>query len=397
MELSRTIQQTLSVLHQQASEAMAAADAETARDRLKQALNLHSSDPGLWLHLAAASRACCDYSGAMVAVDQALRLDPRFFLALLMRATLLERDGKSKEAARAYGVALTQAPADSRLDSASLQAIRHGRLVYERYLRGMREHLNQIVPLITETNSGVVGRRLANFVDSTLGLKPRFRQEPTDYFYPGLPATEFWERGEFPWLEELEAATPRIQQELAQIMAVEQGFTPYVDYPDGIPLDQWAALNRSLSWSAFHFFHHGRRYEENCLRCPATMAALAKLPQPQAAGRMPAAMFSVLKPQTRIPPHTGVANVRLVMHLPLVVPSGCGFRVGNEIREWRVGQAWIFDDTIEHEAWNNSNEVRVVLICDVWNPRLSTIERENISAVLAAMDSYNELTPSEGL
>jgi aspartate beta-hydroxylase len=187
----------------------------------------------------------------------------------------------------------------------------------------------------------------------------------------------------------LEQATPDIRQEALNVMQYDSGFEPYLQYPDTAPLDQWRELNRSLRWSAFHFYHYGRRYEENCARCPKTMASLAQIPQPWVAQRMPAAMFSVLKPKTRIPPHTGVANVRLVVHLPLVVPPGCGFRVGNEVREWRVGQAWVFDDTIEHEAWNESDQVRVILICDVWNPRLSATERELIRTILQAMDEFN--------
>jgi len=97
-------------------------------------------------------------------------------------------------------------------------------------------------------------------------------------------------------------------------------------------------------------------------------------------------MFSILRPRTRIPPHTGVANTRLVLHLPLIVPEECGFRVGGETRQWREGEAWVFDDTIEHEAWNNSDKPRAVLICDVWSPRISGEERELIGRLLAALD-----------
>jgi aspartyl/asparaginyl beta-hydroxylase (cupin superfamily) len=100
-------------------------------------------------------------------------------------------------------------------------------------------------------------------------------------------------------------------------------------------------------------------------------------------------MFSILKPRTRIPPHTGVANTRLVLHLPLIVPEGCGFRVGGETRAWREGDAWVFDDTIEHEAWNDSDEPRAILICDVWSPHLSLWERERIAEVVAALDHFN--------
>jgi len=118
-----------------------------------------------------------------------------------------------------------------------------------------------------------------------------------------------------------------------------------------------------------------------------------RLPQAEVALRSPNLMFSVLQPRTRIPPHTGVANFRLVVHLPLVMPPACGFRVGGETREWRIGEAWVFDDTIEHEAWNESDEVRIILICDIWNPRLSPDERAAIQAVIAATDAFNGADP----
>jgi aspartyl/asparaginyl beta-hydroxylase (cupin superfamily) len=117
------------------------------------------------------------------------------------------------------------------------------------------------------------------------------------------------------------------------------------------------------------------------------------LPQPHVAGRSPAAMFSVLRPRTRIPPHHGIANTRLVLHLPLILPEGCGFRVGNETRSWKIGEAWVFDDTIEHEAWNDSDQSRTILICDLWNPRLSEEERAMISRLMAAMDAFSGARP----
>ena len=75
------------------------------------------------------------------------------------------------------------------------------------------------------------------------------------------------------------------------------------------------------------------------------------------------------------------------------MPPGCGFRVGSETREWRIGEGWVFDDTIEHEAWNDSDEPRYILICDIWNPRLSPQERAAIAGVIAATDAFNGTVP----
>ena len=98
-------------------------------------------------------------------------------------------------------------------------------------------------------------------------------------------------------------------------------------------------------------------------------------------------MFSLLAPRTRIPAHKGVANTRLVCHLPLIVPANCGFRCGETTREWRVGEAFVFDDTIEHEAWNDSDELRVVLILDLWPPALAAGDRRAVAAVIGASNA----------
>jgi aspartate beta-hydroxylase len=237
-------------------------------------------------------------------------------------------------------------------------------------------------------------RRSDVFVERIVGRRQVYHQQPLQLAYPGLPEIEFWEPEEFPWLKALETAAPDIREEIAAILAEDADvLAPYVDYPDAAAVaEPWAELNRSPRWGAFHLWFDGRRVAWNAARAPKTMAALAGVPQPQTPGRSPMAVFSVLQPQTRIPPHTGVSNTRLVVHLPLIVPHGCGFRVGSETRAWCEGEAWVFDDTIEHEAWNDSDQPRTILIFDVWNPRLSEAERAAITAVMAAMDAFGAVS-----
>lgn len=99
--------------------------------------------------------------------------------------------------------------------------------------------------------------------------------------------------------------------------------------------------------------------------CPVVTQTLSRLPLADSPGFAPTAFFSVLSPGAHIPPHTGSTNARAIVHLPLIVPDGCSFRVGNEPRDWKSGKAWVFDDSIEHEAWNRSDKTRVILIFDV--------------------------------
>jgi len=313
---------------------------------------------------------------------------------LLMSATMLEREGRAVPAARAYAAALANAPPDTRLDAATLQAVRRGRAVHEAYTTQLGKHVRASIAAAADECSGEERRRLESFIDTTVRVRRRYHQEPTDYFYPGLPAIEFYDRADFPWLEGFESRASAIGQELADILREDAGgFTPYIHYAPHMPLDQWAELNDSPRWTAFHFFEKGEAITDRARRAPATIEAVSRLPQPSVALRSPCAMYSALQPKTRIPPHTGVANFRLVVHLPLVVPPGCGFRVGGETREWRVGEAWVFDDTIEHEAWNEGDQPRYVLICDIWSPRLSPAERAVIAAVIAATDAFNGTVP----
>jgi aspartyl/asparaginyl beta-hydroxylase (cupin superfamily) len=164
-----------------------------------------------------------------------------------------------------------------------------------------------------------------------------------------------------------------------------------------VPVDQWAELNHSPRWTAYHLFKNGAAVNDHCAACPRTVEALSGLPQPVAPRRSPNAMYSLLQPRTRIPPHTGVSNTRLVVHLPLVVPEGCGFRVGASTRPWRLGEAFVFDDTIEHEAWNEGDRWRAVLIFDVWSPFLTETEKEGIVEVMRRLDAFHGGAAADGL
>jgi len=382
-------------MNKAAVQAMAAGDMRGAQSVLLEALTRDRANIRLWLNLAIVRRQLQDLKGAFEALREVLKLDSRNFPALLMQAALLDRQGRAIEAATAYGIALVQAPPDSELDAPTRQAVARAREVHGKHIGELGRFIQERAADARDRCTLTERRRIESFIDTTLRTRRRFQQEPTDYYYPGLPAIEFYEREEFPWLAGFEAATDVIGRELGRILvADEAGFSPYIQYDDHLPLDQWRELNKSPRWSAFHFYQQGRPIPERCARAPETMTAVRRLPQAEVDLRSPTAMFSVLQPKTRIPPHTGVANFRLVVHLPLVLPPGCGFRVGGETREWRLGEAWVFDDTMEHEAWNDSDTTRIILICDVWNPRLSPEERAAIRSVIAATDAFRGTVPA---
>ena len=362
---------------------------DAARTAFQRVVDTDGTDPQQWISLALVFQNLKDEAGEEKSIAHALTVDPSDLLALIMRGNLLERQGKTHLAAQAYGAAATVSPPAERLDPSLLQAVTHAATYRNRYDDDCGKFLAAYLDPVYKQHSGENLKRFRDSLDIMLGRKRRYDSQSMMHHYPGLPAIEFFERADFPWLDPLEAATDVIRDEFLQILDAEVGFTPYITYPDDVPLNQWAELNNSPNWSAFHLYKKGALVAENAAKCPALMKLLDGVPQPDQPGRTPAAMFSLLKPKTRIPPHVGVSNVRLVTHLPLIVPDGCGFRVGNETREWIPGEAWVFDDTIEHEAWNNSDKLRVVLIFDIWHPHLTPPERAMLTAMSAGMNAFS--------
>src|SRR5690606_31391667 len=113
-------------------------------------------------------------------------------------------------------------------------------------------------------------------------------------------------------------------------------------------------------------------------------------------GWLPRPCFPSWKRARRYRPTPGSTNIRAIVHLPLLLPGRCRFRVGNVTRKWRMNEAWVFDDTIEHQAWNESSELRVILIFDVWNPHLSEAERALVTEMLRARNEFQAMDTAPG-
>jgi aspartate beta-hydroxylase len=222
------------------------------------------------------------------------------------------------------------------------------------------------------------------------GSTAPYRQEANQLYVPRLPAIPFYDRNLFPGAAQLEAKTGVIREELKAALAKEgKEFAPYIKLRPGQPVDQWADLNNSARWSHYSLWRNGQPNETHLAQCPETRKALEAVDMADIDGLCPNAMFSALSPHTEIPPHTWETNARLVAHLPLVVPEDCTYRVGFEHRTWKEGELLIFDDTIEHTARNDSDELRVVLIFDVWNPLIDKQEREAVRTLAAAARTFN--------
>jgi len=358
-------------------------DIAGAATLLETTLGGGTGDLESWLQLAGLRRALRQPRRSLEAVHKALEQAPLDFMALVMRAGLLERIG-DRGAGEAWAEALAQRP-PGELPSALAAAVAQGEHVHAAWLA---ERAAQLASATAEAEQGAGEDevwRIARFRDNALRKTQVYRSQPTHYHYPGLREREFHPRARFPWLPELEALTGVIREEMLTVMHAERAeLVPYIQYSAHEALAHWRSLNHNRDWTAIHLIEKGKRIAANAGLSPQTMAFLERMAQPVIPGASPNAMFSLLAPQTTIPPHVGVNNTRLLCHLPLVVPPGCWFRVGAETRHWHEGESFVFDDTIEHEAANPSGELRVVLIFDLWHPDLAAVEREAVSALIGA-------------
>ena len=225
--------------------------------------------------------------------------------------------------------------------------------------------------------------RFRHFLDLAAGKRKLYAPQPTAFTYPELAARQFYDPAEFGWAAAVEAAAPAIREELLALLG--EGTDRFRAYIQGSTVAGEA--NRELlgkkDWSILPLCENGWLSPDVVERCPGTWETVLQAPLPRISGWGPTVVFSLLKAGAHIAAHTGMINTRLICHLPLIVPPGCRFRVGDEVREWEEGKLLIFDDTIEHEAWNDSAEDRVVLIFDVWRPELSEREKYELTALFS--------------
>lgn len=334
--------------------------------------------------------------GAVSAHGTAIKLAPGMFIIRLHYGLALERAGQLQQAAIQYFRASNDAHAQGRWTSPETTAPA---------LRPMVEHAVQMVRATRkETFANLLESLRQKFGADSLdrieqGLRIYFREEapayadprqqPTFFYVPGVPPAPYLDRALFAWIEELEAQTDAIRQELLQLLPSEAG-RERVFSTEAIEQQNLRGLQSPPSWNGYYFYRHGERRLDNCAACPVTARTLEILPLSHVREHGPEVLFSVFTAGTHLLPHRGVTNSRLVGHLPLLVPPDCALKVGGEVHEWREGRAVIFDDTYEHEAWNRSDRTRVVLIFDIWNPHLTEAERAAIEFIVPAMGDFRK-------
>lgn len=354
---------------------MQARDFRTSASLIERFVASGAAAPEDYIKLAAARRATGDLARALEAATAAIRIEPRAFPPLLMAGSLLQALARREEAAAMYARAIAAAPDEARLPPPFRNALAQA-----------RDHVAAVaawrarVAAVDLTGLEPGARARAEAFRANILSGPRADGGPGQFLYPGVSETEFFDTAAIPGVRALETETQTILEEFRR---VTQARLPELVSFDAHSGRADAGQAGARQWTAVRLIAEGARVDANAALCPRTMALHAGLMPPAIAGRSPNLMFSLLDARTVIPAHTGVTNTRLVLHLPLIVPpEGCSFRVGATTRAWEAGQAMVFDDSIEHEARNDSDTLRVVLLCDIWRPELSGAERVAVAGLM---------------
>lgn len=340
-----------------------------------------------------------DYVAAARTLRLALRHAPDLFVERLRLGLALEQLGHPHEALTAYFGALRTAQAQGRWlsDETTAPGLREAVRHAMRYVdQGRLQWFLRILGPLQERYGSDEMQRVEHCLREYLGDHPASapdpRQRPRFLYFPGIPSQPYYPRARFPWHDAVEAATEWVVAELREVLAQPQQLEAFLGTPPPGQSSQAMLQSsgpRPAAWDAYFFHRHGERYAANAAACLRTAALLDSLPLTRIREHAPETLFSVLSPGTHILPHTGVTNVRLVTHLPLIVPPDCALRVGGQTHVWQEGRCVTFDDTFEHEAWNRSNDTRVVLIFDSWNPDLTEAECAAITELVEAIGDFN--------
>jgi aspartate beta-hydroxylase len=351
-----------------------------------------SDDPRVALLLGEACQKISDNDILDRAADRLLSLIPTQIRPLIWKGDVFWRRGDQSRAGQFYAAALGRAKLGHVPTTLNLELERVEKIMadwQEELLHFLDEHLrsNDFPP---ERRSARISRSidmLAGRIDVDADLTI---QRPTLYYVPGLPQISWYDRNDFEWAAAFEENTDAIRAELLNVLTEDSAFKPYIEGDNHGPVRDYQGLLNNPGWGAFYLWRDGAPQTTNVAKCPATAKALRGVPQPYIAGKTPTAMFSLLKPQTHIPPHHGMLNSRLICHLPLIVPPQCAMRVGDATRPWTKGQLTIFDDSVEHEAWNNGSETRVVLLFDIARPELDSDELQAVRLCFEAAAAYQK-------
>lgn len=373
--------------------ALQASRADEAQAHFQAAIDAGLATTKSWLGLTLASLVLGDNRAAEASVDEVLAREPHNLRGLIIKGDLLLGRDEQRQAVSYYNLVMRLAATLADIPPQLQQDLVR--------IQGRLEQISEMFQsqLLDRLYAGGYRRDTASArfnrgLDMLMGKAEReddtspFPQKPHAFYLPDMPYQPFYPSEKLPWVRAVESATDAIEAELSAFLASRaQAFAPYIHGGLELPGQTPDTLKDHDNWTAAFLIRDGVEDSEWSAGCPTVSALMDTLPLTAIKGFSPSVLFSKLKPGARIDPHTGLLNCRLICHLPLVVPAGCGLRVGDERRDVVRGEVWAFDDSINHEAWNNSTEDRIVLIFDVWHPDLTEQERRDITSLLEAVSA----------
>jgi len=338
-----------------------------------------------------------DQQTALDLLLQARAIAPEAPIIHLNLGQTYERLNQTDAATRAYFLAVTKARRQGLwLDEASVAPSILPNVLHA--MQFVAHHRDEVLLRLLEpheTRFGVsnlvrVRRALDVYLERDLSKPASAQQRPLFMYVPGLTETPYLAKERFDWVEKALTAQPEIAAEAKAVLSVPAELESFLQIENPAELGNYlGGSNASPRWDAYFFYRHGRAYAEHLSACPATANFLQDFPKVHIESHAPEICFSVLAPGTHILPHTGVTNSRVVAHLPLLLPKQCALKVADVERAWRMNEVLIFDDTFEHEAWNNSTQPRVILLMDTWHPDLSEPEQIALAALVEGIGVFN--------
>ena len=336
-----------------------------------------------------------DFTHAEAQIRAAIALVPGAPILHLEHGQILEQQNNVGAATRAYYRAVMKARAKGLwLDDASVPP-----QVLPQVLHAMEfveKHRDAVLHALLEPLYRAYGKtelkRVTQALNIYLGLDPARptspHQRPLFLYVPGLTETPFIDAKRFNWVQAALDARPAITAEALGVFEARHGVEPFLKATAGSDLSEYLAGDQA-NWEAYFFYRHGLPHTDNLAACPATANLLTKLPLVRIAEHAPEICFSALATGSHILPHTGVTNLRVVAHLPLILAERCALKVAGIERAWKLDEVLIFDDTFEHEAWNRSAQTRIILLMDAWHPDLTEAERLAFTALVEGIGEFN--------
>lgn len=394
-EIIRAAPNHIPALRYLASRAVLRQEFEEAQNLIERAIRLARNAPRLHQNLAIILRAQGYTEGALLALNNTIRLQPTVPIHWIQRGDVLQSLGRDMEAVASYKRAADLGGGLALLAQASLKTPQ-SRKVIVRAAKMLAAARGKAISTATASIIRRYGRdTLKNVIAATQHMThvitPTYAdplQRPAFSYCPGLETSPFHEPDKLEFLDPLEEACEAIGKEAQAVLEAPGELKPHVEVPNGREA-QWRELNQSTQWSSYRFYQAGKRADAHCERCPRTAEALEALPLLCLHQRAPEAYFSILEPDTHIPAHFGIVNYKLTVHLPLIVPDGCAIRAGDQTRTLTPGKCVVVDDSFENEAWNRGKQRLALLTLEIWHPDLSDAEKLFLSTALAAYDNFH--------